>query len=127
MTRVAWRGGDRDWRWQCRSWFPFKMGMLDRTVQGESLDVLKKEVEAKLAQMDADFAAYAKDENSHFFSRDRYGHCYPYWPARHAANKRRQKVQDVLDAMSEKWGPTHTIAIDEEGRWLEDTVEVFCP
>ena len=124
--RVAF-GRRRDWRWKCREWFPYRLKMLDRRVQGWTIENLSEAAESKLKDLDEAYEKNMSDENSHFWGRDgRWP--VPCYPARHAAVKRIQKVQNVLkEIQAGTFQPTHTIAIDGDGRWLMDTVEVFCP
>jgi hypothetical protein len=35
--------------------------------------------------------------SSHYFDRDRYGHYYPYYPARHAAFRRMERLEREIE------------------------------
>ncbi len=62
------------------------------------------QLEAKLVQLEAALAAEESkhqecldNEHSHYFSRDRYGHYYPYYPARHAAYRRMERLEREIE------------------------------
>mgnify|MGYP003677106293 FL=1 len=62
------------------------------------------QLEAKLEQLEAALAAAEREhrecldnEHSHYWTRDRYGHYYPDYPARHAAFRRMERLDREIE------------------------------
>jgi hypothetical protein len=55
------------------------------------------QLEAALAAARREHQECLDNEHSHYFDRDRYGHYYPYYPARHAAFRRMERLEREIE------------------------------
>jgi len=127
MKRLAWSAHNEDMRWQLRSWNPRLLEMLDRTVQGESLETLRAEVRQHVGTLRAKYEKDREEGAPYLFTRDRWGHRYMDYDAVRAATARIEKAERLQKSMeSDGWGPTHTILYDEESKEFDrDSVAPF--
>jgi len=129
--RVAWWTNHRGYFLDCRGTFRHQgdfnlLKQYDRLVEGESIEVLITEVQAKMDELQAEHVKNQKDERSRYYKRDREGWYVPDYEVQRWARQERERYERRLKSMkSGGWGPTHTIEMNNDGHVDETTIELF--